>query len=479
MNEKIHFKNLTENLPEEIAEIDLYQKREKIYTRKIEGKFQRIRVFTGWPLLFAYFFLPWLEWGERQAILFDLTARKFYIANLVFWPQDFPLLAWILIISAFALFLLTKLFGRVWCGYTCPQTVWTSMFMWIEQRTEGTRNQRIKLDKSPWSTSKITKKFIKHLLWFGLAFYTAFTFVAYFTPANDLIFSTYNFSMSAWALFWVGFFTVFTYLNAGFLREQVCMYMCPYARFQSAMFDPNTLTVSYDSKRGEARGSRKKNINPAEFNLGDCVDCQLCVQVCPTGIDIRDGLQHECIGCALCIDACNSIMDKMDYSRGLISYTTENRLNGNKDKTSLFLRADILGYFLAICFILALFSYSLYKRVPLELDIIRDRNQLYEKIDGKTIENNYTARLVNMTEQKQTFLLSIDNYSEAKIIGKSTLVLEPGELLEHPFRIRLKVIHIHSPVLPLVMSINSTNFEALKTSTETRFLSPGNAHYEN
>ena len=472
MSKKIPAENLVEALPEEIAEIDLYQKREKIYTRKIEGFFQRIRLFTGWPLLIAYFFLPWMDWEGRQAVFFDLGNRKFYIFDLIFWPQDFSLLAWLLIISAFGLFLATKLFGRVWCGYTCPQTVWTTMFMWIEQRVEGTRNQRIKLDQAPWSANKLLRKSLKHAMWLGLAFYTSFTFIAYFTPANELIYSFFSLSASLGALVWIAIFTCLTYINAGWLREQVCLYMCPYARFQSVMFDANTLIVSYDVGRGEPRGSRKKSLNPKEAGLGDCVDCELCVQVCPTGIDIRNGLQYECIGCALCIDACNSIMEKMEYPKGLIRYTTENELAGEPSK-SLFVRFDTLGYSFAITIMIALFAYTLLTRVPVKLDIIKDRGSLYLVNDDGSVENSYTARIMNMTDSTQTFKLVLrEEVSDAKIVGERQVEVAPGELTELPFRIKLEKRRSGTSVVSLDVHLNSVDQPNLNAAAETRFLQP-------
>ncbi len=478
MAEKIPTADITDQLPEEIGEIDLYQKREKIYTRKIEGFFQRVRTYTGWPLLMGYFLMPWIDWGGQQSILFDLPARKFHILGLTLWPQDFPFLAWILIICAFSLFLVTKLFGRVWCGYTCPQTVWTSMFMWVEQRTEGTRNQRIKLDKGPWTREKVIKKTLKHGMWLGLAIWTGFTFVAYFTPARQLLSDFFNFSVNPWAFSWVAIFTMMTYLNAGWLREQVCMFMCPYARFQSVMFDSNTLIVSYDTQRGEPRGSRKKNIDPKAQGLGDCVDCELCVQVCPTGIDIRKGLQIECIGCALCVDACNAIMDKMGYPRGLIDYTTENRLRHSSDQKNLFLRLDVLGYAFAISIMVGLFIHGLLTRVPLELDIIRDRGALYERVDNDFIENSYTARIVNMSDDAHTFILSLDTNASGQIIGENTIFISPGDLAELPFRIRMAPDANPSPVLAITVNIRAQQHPQLNTSTETRFLRPTDSEYE-
>ncbi len=471
----IKTKTIDEDLPSEIGEIDLYQKREKIYTRKIEGFFQRIRIFTGWPLLVGYFATPWLQWNGQQAIHFDLPERKFNIFGLTLWPQDFPLLTLALIISALALFLVTKLVGRVWCGYSCPQTVWTSMFMWIEQRTEGTRNQRIKLDKAPWSVQKLIKKSAKHGLWLALAFYTAFTFVAYFSPARDLVISFFELSVNLWTLFWIAFFTLLTYLNAGWLREQVCMYMCPYARFQSVMYDSNTLAVSYDYTRGEPRGSRKKGIDPKTQGLGDCIDCELCVQVCPTGIDIRNGLQYECISCALCIDACDSVMDKMNYPRGLIQYCTENKLTGAGKKKNLIFRLDALGYAAIIGVLVAIFSYTLSSRVPLALDIIRDRGELYSKKSDGFLENSYTAKIMNMSHAPQSLTLLILDNDQATLIAETITEAAAGELVEVPFRVRINASNLSLPVTPLTIELRSLTTDDLHVSTETRFLSPGNS----
>lgn len=350
------------------------------------------------------------------------------------------------------------------------------MFMWIEQRTEGTRNQRIKLDKAPWSLEKVVRKSLKHAMWLALAFYTAFTFVAYFTDADELIFSFLDLTINIHALVWTGIFTALTYLNAGWLREQVCMYMCPYARFQSAMFDPNTLVVSYDPARGEPRGSRKKGVDYRSQGLGDCIDCELCVQVCPTGIDIRKGLQYECIGCALCIDACNSIMDKMEYPRGLIRYTSENALKGQAPKKHLLLRPATLGYLLAITAMVCLFSWKVIARVPLKLDIIRDRNQLFED-KGDYVENSYTAKVLNMTEQEQKLVLTIINNEQARFTGDVEIEIASGELAERAFRIRLPKEQINAPVLSLVLELHSSDTQ-LRAQSETSFLSAGNPGHE-
>ena len=308
------------NSEETIRVLDLYQTREKIQTRKLPGFFRNLRRWTWFPMLGAFFLIPWFNLDGRQLVWFDLPSRKFYVFNITFWPQDFMLLAWALIICAFALFTVTVLVGRVWCGFSCPQTVWTMLFMSLEDKFEGDRNQRIKLDKAPWTFNKVRRRGGKWLSWVALAFLTGVTFVGYFNPIRELIPSLFTFSAHPAAAFWTLLFSVMTFMNAGFLREQVCMYMCPYARFQSVMFDHDTLVVSYDEARGEPRGARKKGQDHHAEGKGDCVDCSLCVQVCPTGIDIRHGLQYECIDCGLCIDACNTVMDKMGYERGLIFY---------------------------------------------------------------------------------------------------------------------------------------------------------------
>ncbi len=459
---------LEELAPAEVAELDLYQKREKIYTRQIEGFFQKVREFTGWPLLVGYFLLPWMSWGDRPAVLFDLPARKFHIFFITFWPQDFPLLAWLLIIAAFALFTVTVFAGRVWCGYTCPQTVWTSIFMWIEQKVEGSRNQRIKLDAQPWSTDKFFKKFLKHGMWFGVAAYTGLTFIGYFYPIRDLIYELATAQVSLMALSWVVFFTMATYINAGWMREQVCMYMCPYARFQSVMFDHDTLIVSYRKDRGEERGARKRNANPAELGLGDCIDCQLCVQVCPAGIDIRDGLQYECIGCAMCVDACNSVMDKMGYEPGLIAYTSERELEG---ETTHWLRPRLVGYVAALLVMVTAFGFRVYSRTPLEVPVIRDRNQLYVQAADGQIENVYSLQILNMDQRDHSYTVSFSGLEQATLIGTARLQLQSGEVATLPLRISAPREAFQVPSTGFSFTVESDDGR-YRASTESRFMIP-------
>ncbi len=464
---------IAENLAVDVtdfSDVDLYQRREKIFTRSIKGFYQRLRLYSGWPFLLGYLILPWINWNGRQAILFDLPARKFYIFDITLWPQDFMLLAWLLIIAAFALFTFTSMVGRVWCGYTCPQTIWTAIFMWVEQITEGERHQRIRLNKAPWSAEKILKRFSKHSMWLGWAFVTGFTFVAYFTPARTLIVDLIQFEISGWALFWILFFTAATYINAGWMREQVCIYMCPYARFQSAMIDKDTLIVSYDAGRGEPRGARKKTADKDALGLGDCVDCQLCVQVCPTGIDIRNGLQYECIQCAHCIDACNQIMDKVGYPHGLIRYTTEHAMMGKK---SHILRPRVVGYSLVLTAMSVLFVIVLLNRQPFSIDVIRDRGQLFHETRNGEIRNDYTLRLMNKTQRSQTLKLTaaLETSTPIRISTEQPILIAPGEVLTLPVSVFAEKDSVKLPIENNIFEVCDVN-AGVCTHETSRFFGP-------
>ncbi|MDY7117607.1 cytochrome c oxidase accessory protein CcoG [Halomonas sp. SSL-5] len=391
--------------PQEAVTHEMYASRRHIYVREIKGVFQRLRRGSNWVLMLAFFLLPWVPWGDRPAIWFDLPGREFHIFSATFYPQEFMLLSWLLIICAFGLFFITVFAGRVWCGYTCPQSVWTFLFIWVEHRLEGSRNRRIKLDKQAMNADKLWRKGAKHAIWLAIALATGTTFVGYFTPIRELVVELPTLQAHGWSYFWVGFFLVFTYLNAGWLREQVCIYMCPYARFQSVMFDRDTLIVSYDEARGEPRGARKKSLSHAEAREaghGDCIDCDLCVQVCPTGIDIRDGLQYECITCAACIDACDSVMDKMGYPRGLIRYTTENALEG---KPTHILRPRLMGYLAALLVMIGLFAWTVGDRTPLSFDVERDRNRLFQTTAEGNISNSYAITVRNMDGEDHVYRL--------------------------------------------------------------------------
>jgi cytochrome c oxidase accessory protein FixG len=451
---------------EGFGERDLYQRREKIFTRYVGGVFQRLRFFTGWPLLGGYFLLPWLEWDGRQAVLFDLPARQFFLFELTIWPQDLWLLGWLLIIAAFALFTFTTLVGRIWCGYTCPQTVWTAIFMWIEQVTEGERHQRIRLDRAPLSLAKITRRGAKHGMWLGVAFLTGLTFVGYFTPIRELVTSLVTLQPNGTAAFWILFFTGATYVNAGWLREQVCIYMCPYARFQSAMFDRDTLVVSYDAARGEPRGSRKRGTG-ARGALGDCIDCQLCVQVCPTGIDIRNGLQYQCIGCAHCVDACAQVMERMGYAPGLIRYTTERALAGGATR---WLRGRTVGYGLAFAVMCAAFGYALLDLSPIEVVVLRERGELFRHAPDGTIANDYRLRLLNKTQHPARLAVTIESATPLASSLESSLDLAPGELVDLPLTLSASPTGVAAPAFEL--SVRACDAAAHCRAATTSFLAP-------
>jgi cytochrome c oxidase accessory protein FixG len=449
---------------------DLYQRREKIFTRFVGGFFQRLRFFTGWPLLAGYFLLPWVNWDGRQAVLFDLPARQFHIFSLTFFPQDLWLLGWMLMIAAFGLFTITTLVGRLWCGYTCPQTVWTAIFMWVEQVTEGPRHARIRLDQAPWSMEKIRKRTLKHAMWLGWAGLTGLTFVGYFTPIRELVVDLATLSANGWAVFWTFFFTAATYVNAGWMREQVCIYMCPYARFQSAMFDKDTLIVSYDAARGEPRGSRKRGADREDTSLGDCIDCQLCVQVCPVGIDIRNGLQYQCIGCAHCIDACNQVMDKMDYPRGLVRYTTEHELSGG---STHWLRGRSVGYGVVLLIMISAFFIAVLTRSSFEVDVIRERGELFRVDATGQVLNQYSLRVLNKTQQAQTYTLHVRSDLPITVAQLDQLSDElrtlPGELLDLPVTLMAAREAVTLPSVPLTIELCEVNANRCVSEQSTFF----------
>jgi cytochrome c oxidase accessory protein FixG len=411
----------------------LYAAQPKIYPREMSGRFTTLRTAAVFLLLGIFYLIPWVRWDGHQAVLFDLPARKFYVFGLTFWPQDFFWLTCLLIIAGLSLFFFTALAGRLWCGYACPQTVWTEVFLWIERACEGRRNQRIKLDNGGWTREKLLRKSTKQFLWVTLSLWTGFTFVGFFTPIATLGHEIASASLGGWESFWIVFYAFATYGNAGFLREQVCKYMCPYARFQSAMFDRDTLVVSYDVARGEPRGSRSRSAPYVAMGLGSCVDCDACVQVCPTGIDIRKGLQIECIACAACIDACDAVMDKMQYPRGLIRYTTENILDGGKRRI---LRPRITIYAGLLLALIATFGWGISHRGALIIEILRDRNALFREASDGSIENSYTLKLVNKSQALQHFHLTVDAASSAQIVGRSTIELASGEVGSLPLTLR-------------------------------------------
>lgn len=420
--------------------MSIYQAQKKIYPRSVTGLFSKWR----WAMVFitqlVFYGLPWLEWGQRQAVLFDLEARRFYILGLVLYPQDFIYLSGILVISALSLFLFTAVAGRQWCGYACPQTVYTEIFLWLEKVTEGDRSARLRLDASPMSVNKFTRKASKQFLWIALSLWTGFTFVGYFTPIKELGMSFMAAGMGPWETFWVFFYGFATYGNAGYMREQVCKYMCPYARFQSAMFDKDTLIVTYDEARGEPRGSRSKKADPKALNLGSCIDCTLCVQVCPTGIDIRKGLQYECISCAACIDVCDTVMDKMNYPRGLIRYSTQNAVAQGWGRAQLLrkiFRPRVLVYSAILLGVTVALFTSLLLRSPFKVDVDRDRASLARIVSGGKIENVYRLQVMNATENMQSYRITATGLPGLILASDGTFSVDATESRWVPVTLQL------------------------------------------
>ncbi len=417
--------------PETPVQVSFYEKRKKIQAKSVRGLFDNWRIALVLFTQVLFYGGLWLEWNGRQAILLHMVERKFYIFGLVFWPQDVIYLSALLIVSAYALFLVTAIAGRLFCGYACPQTVYTQIFMWIENWVEGDRNARLKLDKAPMDARKLRLRITKHGLWLLFSLITGFTLVGYFTPVKELTESFITWNLGPWETFWIFFYGGFTYLMAGFMREQVCKHMCPYARFQSVMFDPDTLIITYDPERGETRGARKKGVDAKAAGLGDCVDCGQCVVVCPTGIDIRNGLQYECIGCAACIDVCDQVMDKVGLPRGLIRYSTENAMAKHmtrKDILNHIIRPRILLYTAILVLITGLSAWFLAHRVPLKVDIIRDRSTLAREADDGRIENVFTLQIMNTEERPHRYKVTVDGLPDIEIDGTDSVEVPAATL---------------------------------------------------
>jgi cytochrome c oxidase accessory protein FixG len=409
--------------------VAMYEKQPEIYPRAVSGWFATWRWTFVWLTQILFYGLPWLQWGGRQALLFDLELQRFYILGLVLYPHDLIFLAALLVLSALALFFFTAVAGRLWCGYTCPQTVYTEIFMWVERRIEGDRIARMRLDQAPWSAAKFARKGAKQAAWLAIGVFTGFSFVGYFTPIRELGQAVLAFDVSAWNAFWILFYGAATYGNAGYLREQMCKYICPYARFQSALIDKDSLIITYDAARGEPRGSRSRKATPAAQGLGDCVDCTLCVQVCPTGIDIRNGLQNECIGCAACIDVCNGVMDRMGYAKGLIRYSTENGVRHGWTRLQMFKRASrprVLIYGAVLSAASLAFAASVALRSPFQFDVIRDRGALSRVVDEGTVENVYRLQVMNRTELPQTYRVAAGGIAGLLLVAPDVRVAPAG-----------------------------------------------------
>lgn len=470
MSEKLEPTSLPSPAPQ-IRYVNLYEPEDKVYIRRITGFYQRLRRYTGIPLLLGYLLMPWLVIDGRPAMLFDLPTRKFNVLWITFSPQDGMYLAWLLIIAAFLLFTVTVMVGRVWCGFTCPQTVWTQMFMWAELVCQGDRNKRIKLDAQPWNMEKFFRKAATQTIWISIALITGLTFIGYFTPIRALIINFFTFNVSLSVAYWVLFFAGATYMNAGFMREQICKYVCPYARFQAVMFDQDTLSVFYNKARGEARGPRKIDEDYKAQGLGDCIDCSWCVQVCPVNIDIRDGLQAECIDCGLCVDACNSVMEKMNYPLGLISFTTENSVGKSKIKL---LRPRVLAYGFMLLLMTGFFVYSIVNRVPVIIEVLRDRGAKMYRLVDDNIQNVYTIKIENMDRQQHVYDIYVDGDFPFEVQGYKAPPLVEGEILTVPVRVAVKRSVLIGEKNNITFRLVARDNPDIKASHSTTFIGPAN-----
>jgi cytochrome c oxidase accessory protein FixG len=453
----------------------LYEVRKKIYSRAVTGWFNNWRVAMVILTQAVFYGLPWLQWNGRQAVLFDLSARKFYFFGMILWPQDVIFLALLLIISAYGLFLFTAIAGRLFCGYACPQTVYTEIFMWIERKVEGDRLARIRLDSAPWDARKIRIKVVKHALWIALALWTGFTFVGYFTPIRTLAGQVMSLSLGPWQTFWILFYGFATYGNAGFMREQVCKYMCPYARFQSVMFDKDTLIVTYDAERGEPRGKRAKGVDSRAQGKGDCIDCSICVQVCPTGIDIRDGLQYMCIGCGACVDACNQVMDKVGSPRGLIRYSSENALKNKWNKRQQWahlLRPRILIYTALLLVMVSLFVGGLATRDPLKMNVMRDRNVLSREIPGGLVENVYQVQLMNTSEKPRRIKVEARGIDGIAVHDRNVYVVPAATNILEPLEVTIPTDNAKKGVHKIEIVATSEDADPVSVTSKTTFIVP-------
>ena len=454
----------------------LYEKHHTVYARSVTGFFNSWRWVMVCVTQALFYGLCWIEWGGRQAVLFHITERKFYIFGLVFWPQDVIYLAVLLVISAYGLFLVTAVGGRLFCGYVCPQTVYTEILMWIERKIEGERPARMKLDSQPMSPRKFRLKFIKHSLWLLVALWTGITFVGYFTPIKELLNEIAAFELGPWEAFWILFYMAFLYLMAGFLREQVCKYMCPYARFQGVMFDPDTLIISYDPERGEPRGGRRKGtVASTAKPLGDCVDCSICVQVCPTGIDIRNGLQLECIACAACIDACDQVMDKVGSPRGLIRYSTENALAKHYTVGEMFshlLRPRTLLYSSILLAIVLAAAWSLAHRVPLKVDVLRDRSTLSREADDGRIENVFRLHISNTDEAPHRYSINVSGIEGIDIVGERSVELPSASSKTVALSARVEPAAGKKGSNPIFFEVRAEQNEKIAVREKTSFFLP-------
>ncbi|EPE37280.1 cytochrome c oxidase accessory protein CcoG [Candidatus Photodesmus anomalopis] len=432
-----------------------------IYVRKSKGTFQRLRRYVACFLLSLFFFLPWFSYNERQAILLDIGNQQVNFFCITIYPQDLKILFFFLLIILFSLFFLTMFVGRIWCGYFCPQTIWSFIYIWFEEKFEGSANKRRKQDSSVLTINIIIRKITKHVFWILIAFLTGLTFLGYFLPIKDLISNFFSFNSS----FLVLLFSVLTYINSAWMRSIICIHVCPYARFQSVIFDKNTLMVAYDVNRGENRGKRSRQVDSENLGLGDCINCNLCVQVCPTGIDIRDGLQYECINCGACIDACNKTMSYMGYKPNLISYITKNRLLSLNTKI---IKTKLFSCIILLLFMVGLFLLEIINLKPIGLTVLRDRNQLFKSNYLGEIENTYILKIINKTKKSKKYYLDIKGLNNISWYGKRLVQVRPGEVYNVPLSLGIYPDRLNLPVTKIQFIISDD--EDFNVSVESRFI---------
>lgn len=441
---------------------------ETIHAKRMPGRFRNYKWYAS-ILWLIYFIGPYFRWDGQQAILFDIPHRQFHMFSLTVWPQDIWVLSLVLILLAMTLFGVTAIAGRVWCGYFCFQTVWTDWFTWLEDKIEGNPIQRRKLDAAPWNGRKIRLKLFKHTLWMLIAIVTGVTFAAYFTDAFDLWqrYLTLDAPFVAWVV--LAAFIFGTYVFAGFMREQVCFWLCPYARIQSVMLDKDTELPTYDQKRGEPRGKVR---GKEGVNRGDCIDCQLCIGVCPTGVDIREGMQEGCISCGMCIDACDSIMDKVDRPRGLIRYTSEKAMQGIA-VPPLFKRPRVIAY--SSIFLLAVggIIYGLTHIPPVELSIVHERQPLYIQMSNGEIHNKYTIKAINKTLDDMHMQLSIEDGHGITIVGGAKeIVLDAGKKIPLSVFLSARPESLANKRTRIRFVLENLGKPAVKLTYESAFMSP-------
>ncbi len=460
----------------EDSEEPLYAPHRKIYPKAVHGRFRTIKSVLLFVTLGIYYLLPFVRWNRGinapdQAVLIDFPSRRFYFFFIEIWPQEVYYITGLLIIAAVALFLMNALAGRLWCGYLCPQTVWTDLFLWVERRIEGDRAARIALDAAPWSFGKATRKVTKHFLWLVIAWWTGGVWVLYFADAPTLVKELATFQAPAIAWISIGVLTFTTYSLAGLMREQVCTYMCPWPRIQAALTDEHALNVTYRYDRGEPRYSLKKSVQQRDAGLpaGDCIDCNQCVWVCPTGVDIRKGVQLDCIQCGLCIDACNDVMKKVGRPQSLIAY--DNDLNIARRAEGLpniyrLVRTRTVLYAAIIALVGGIMIFTLTTRSELGISLIHDRNPIFVKLSDGAVRNAYTIRIANKLHERRAFVVSVEGFARGtpEIIGVKVntlgqLVVEVGPDQTQEFRMLITNYAALPPEasLPIAVRITDAN----------------------